>query len=89
MLNEQGVENEGAARFANSLMHVAVEGISTIGGLAGIAAVLRTFFHRHDGKKIEIKLAEKTTQISISGFSPKDSERLIQEAMRADEDGER
>jgi hypothetical protein len=81
MLRHQGLENDGAVRFANSLTHVVVTGVSAAGGLAGIAAVLRAFFHRHDGKKIEVKLAGETTRVSISGFSSEDAERLVEKAL--------
>lgn len=88
VLGDQGVENEGAVRFANSLTHVVVAGVSAVGGLAGIAAVLRAFFHRHDGKKIEVKVAGETTQVHVSGFSLEDMERLVEKALRSVKDDE-
>jgi hypothetical protein len=88
MLRGQGAENEGAVRFANSLTHVVVTGVSAAGGLAGIATVLRAFFHRHDGKKIEVKVAKETTQVNVSGFSLGDAERLVEKALRTDKDDE-
>lgn len=86
MLRDQGVENEGAVRFANSLTHAVVAGVSAVGGLAGIAAVLRAFFRRHDGKKIEVKVTGETTQVNVSGFSLEDTERLVEKALRTDKD---
>lgn len=88
MLRDQDLENEGAVRFANSLTHVVVTGISAAGGLAGIATVLRAFFHRHNGKKIEVKTDGETTQINISGFSLEDAKQLVEKALNSRKDDE-
>jgi hypothetical protein len=88
MLKDQGIENEGAVRFANSLSHALVTGVSAVGGLAGIAAVLRAFLHRHNGKKIEVKISGETTEVSVSGFSLEDAERLVEKALRTGKDYE-
>lgn len=38
-----------------------------IGGLTGLAAVLRTWFHRHDGKKIHFEFNDH--QVDLEGLS--------------------
>jgi hypothetical protein len=59
--------------------HTAITIISAAGGLAGTAAALNSFFQRHRHRKITVKI--KNREVTVEGFSVKDTERLLKEAL--------
>lgn len=54
-----------------------VEVLVGLGGLTGLASILRAFFHRHDGKQIFFEFNGQT--IDLRGMSEKNLEALIRE----------
>ncbi|MDP9441421.1 MAG: hypothetical protein M3P34_04420 [Actinomycetota bacterium] len=78
MLEEEGVEVRFAG-FADSVTHTIVTVVSAAGGAAGAAAVLKVFLQRHRHRKVTVKIEGK--EISIEGFSPEDTERLLKDAL--------
>lgn len=61
--------------FADSVTHTVVTVLSAAGGAAGAAAALNAFFQRHRHRKITVKVDDQ--EVSIEGFSPEDTERLL------------
>ena len=64
--------------FADSVNHTLVTILSAAGGAAGAAAALNAFFQRHRHRKITVKVEDR--EVSIEGFSPEDTERLLRSA---------
>jgi hypothetical protein len=77
-LQEQGVEVQFTG-YAQDVTHTAITIISAAGGLAGTAAALNSFFQRHRHRKITVKI--KNREVTVEGFSVKDTERLLKEAL--------
>jgi hypothetical protein len=53
--------------------------MSAAGGLAGAAAALNSFFQRHRHRSITVKTQKR--EVTVEGFSTKDTERLLKEAL--------
>jgi hypothetical protein len=75
---EQGVEVQFTG-YAQDVTHTAITIVSAAGGLAGAAAALNSFFQRYRHRKITVKT--KKREVSVEGFSLKDTERLLKEAL--------
>lgn len=73
LLQEHGVFTGDAMQHDAS--HLLVLGGSIAGGLSGIAAVLRVFFSRHDGRKITLVRGDET--FMTEGLSPKETEAHV------------
>jgi hypothetical protein len=75
---EQGIEVRFTG-FAQDVTHTAITIVSAAGGLAGAAAALNSFFQRHRHRKITVKT--KRREVTVEGFSIKDTQRLLREAL--------
>lgn len=51
-------------------------GASSVGGLAGLAAVIKAFVHRHNGKRFVLKRGE--AEVEATGYSVKAIEQFLQ-----------
>jgi hypothetical protein len=78
---EQGVEVQFTG-YTQDVTHTAITIISAAGGLAGAAAALNSFFQRHRHRGITIKTGKR--EVTVQGFSTKDTERLLKEALDDD-----
>jgi hypothetical protein len=75
---EQGVEVQFTG-YAQDVTHTAITIVSAAGGLAGAAAALNSFFQRHRHRTIAVKT--KKREVTVEGFSVKDTERLLKEVL--------
>lgn len=82
LLDEHGIDHNTAAEFSAGPVEwievVKVLGDSAAGvggGLAGLAAVISAFVHRHDKKKFRFERGGK--DIEASAYSRKDLEKLL------------
>lgn len=77
LLDDNGIEHNTALEMSAGpeewIEVVNVLGVA--GGLAGLAAVIKTFVHRHDGKRFVFKRGG--AEIEASGYSAKKTERLL------------
>lgn len=83
LLDEQGIDHNTAAEFSAGPVEwievVKVLGDSAAGvggGLAGLAAVISAFVHRHDNKKFRFERGGM--DVEASAYSRKDLEKLLQ-----------
>lgn len=85
LLDEQGIDHNTAAEFSAGpvewievvkVLSDSAVGVGVGGGLAGLAAVISAFVHRHDKKKIRFQRGGK--EIEASAYSRKDLEKLLQ-----------
>jgi hypothetical protein len=53
-------------------------GLGGMGGLHGVAAVIKAIVHRNDGKKLVVKIGDE--EIQAAGYSEKKIIELLQEA---------
>jgi hypothetical protein len=65
--------------YAHDATHTAITLVSAAGGLAGAAAALNTFFQRHRSRKITV--TTKKREVTVEGFSLKETERLLKEVL--------
>ena len=65
--------------YAQDVTHTAITIVSAAGGLAGAAAALNSFFQRHRHRTIAVKT--KKREVTVEGFSVKDTERLLKEVL--------
>jgi hypothetical protein len=79
---EQEVEVQFTG-YAQDVTHTAITIVSAAGGLAGAAAALNSFFQRNRHRKITVKT--KKREATVEGFSVKDTERLLKEALDEEE----
>lgn len=77
-LKEAGIETQFMG-YAHDVTHTAITIAPALGGLAGLAAALNTFFQRHRHRKITVKT--KNREVTVQGFSAEDTERLLKEAL--------
>lgn len=82
LLDEHGLSHSTAAEFSSGV-DLAIEAVKVLGvpgALAGLAAVIRTVVHRHDGKKFVLKRGDQEIQAAV--YSDKQVKDLIDEAAR-------
>lgn len=77
LLDDNGIEHNTALEMSTGpeewIEVINVLGVA--GGLAGLAAVIKTFVHRHDGKRFVFKRGG--SELEAFGFSEKETERLL------------
>jgi hypothetical protein len=67
----------GPADWIEMIQPLAI-GLGGLGGLHGVAAVIKTIVHRNDGKKLVVKIGDE--EIQIAGFSDEKVIELLQKA---------
>ena len=65
----------------------ALAGFKAIGGLSGLGDVIEAYFHRHDGKTVQVKT--RTTEVTVTGAKLGDAKALIADALEAEDAHER
>jgi hypothetical protein len=78
-LEANGIPVGTPVHFAQTPSEILLYIIGPVGGSAGVAAVLRAFFHRYSDK--EVKVTVNGEPLVIKGFSPEDTERLLTTAL--------
>lgn len=75
LLDDNGIDH-GTILELSAGQDLAIEAVKTLGpflgaggGLAALAAVIKAFAHRHDGKRVVIKDGER--EIEVAGLSQK------------------
>lgn len=82
LLDEHGIQHNTAAEFSEGpsdwteVIEVLAVGFTSVGGLAGLAAVITAIAHRNDGKRLVIK--KDGEEIEASGYS----QRAVEEMLR-------
>jgi len=69
LLDQNGIEHNTILEFSagNELWIEAVKVLSVPGGLVALTSLLKTFVHRHDGKRVVLK--RDGYEIEAAGFS--------------------
>jgi hypothetical protein len=77
LLNSHHLKHSEVFEFSagSDLIIYAVGGLSSLGGLTGLAKVLTAFFHQHDGKRLVFKVGDD--EYSAEGCSLKQAERWV------------
>ena len=84
LLDDNGIDHNTALEMSSGpeVWIEVVKVLGVTGGLAGLASVLKAFFHRHDGKRFVLKLGG--SEMEAAGYSKKETEQLLLK-MQADQ----
>jgi hypothetical protein len=82
LLDDNGVDHNTALEMSAGpdewieVVNVLGVGVSSAGGLAGLAAVIKAFVHRHDGKRFVLKRGKY--EIEAAGYSEKQIKQFLE-----------